>query len=269
MKRILFPTDFSPIAINAFQYAIQLAIDLDATIDLVHIYTIDYTEGQYYAPSHIREVSTAKENWALDQLSIFCKDAPSTVMGEKHAIQGIFVDREIIDLSYDGYYDLIVMGINRSEGILNRLLGNTATRIMTEAACPILALPEKIKYSFIKSITYATVFDPSDLPIVEQLIQFAGKLDASVEFLHVNDQKDGRSTTDYRKIKGIPNQYVAFLERKDVSVETGVAAHLSKSQVDILALYIPRRKAWERLFHTSFTKKMVFQTDTPLLIFHQ
>jgi nucleotide-binding universal stress UspA family protein len=38
MKKILFPTDFSIPANNAFSYAVALAKDLGATIDILHVY---------------------------------------------------------------------------------------------------------------------------------------------------------------------------------------------------------------------------------------
>ena len=269
MKKILFPTDFSPIAENAFAYAVSLAIDLGATIDLVHIYTIDYTDGQFYAPSHIREVSYAKENWVLERLQAFSKAAPSNLIGKIFCVQGIFTDREIIDLSYEGLYDLLIMGAKGEGNRIERWMGSTTTRTMVEAACPVLVVPATAQYDTIKHLTYATTFDPTDLPAVEQLLAFASQLDASIQFLHINEKEEIAPTTEFVRMVGIPDKLVVFSDVPGNSVEQGVQAYLAKHPVDILALYIPQRGTWERLFHSSFTKKMVFHTETPLLIFHQ
>lgn len=269
MKKILFATDLSSTANNAFDYAIGLAKKLEAVIDIVHIYKVNYEDGHYYAPSYMKEVSLAKENWVLEQLTVLCKNIPNQLIGKKQASQGLFVDREIIDLSYEGSYDLLIMGRKGTSNRIQRWLGNTTTRIMTQAACPVLVIPPKARFQVIEHITYATIFNTADLPAVEQLMSFAGRLNTSVQFLHINDKKEVVPTTDYIKMTNLPNKYVAFSEVPGNSVEQGITYYLAHHPVDILALFIPKRGNLERLFHTSFTKKMVFLTDTPLLIFHQ
>jgi len=199
MKKILFATDLSPIADNAFQYAVGLAKTFGAVIDLAHVYTVDYEDGQYYAPHYIREVSTAKENWVLEQMDNRCQSIPSKYIGKKWALQGIYADREIIDRSFEGSYDLLIMGAKGEGNRLQRLLGSTTTRVMTESGCPVLVIPEGAAYHPIEHVTYATVYDPSDLPAVEQLMSLAGKLNASVQFLHINVKEEVESATDYVK----------------------------------------------------------------------
>lgn len=269
MKKILYATDLSPTAENAFQYAVGLAKSFGAVIDIVQVYSVNYEDGQYYAPHYIREVSTAKESWVLEQLQDLCKSVDPRYIGKFHPLQGLFADREIIDLSFEESYDLLVMGAKGAGNALQRLLGSTTTRVMTEAGCPVLVVPKTATYHPVEHITYATVYDPSDLPAVEQLMSLADRLNADVRFLHVHDKDEVAPTTDYVKMNGLPNKLVAFAEVSGDSVEQGIHTYLEKHPVDLLALYIPQRGTWERLFHTSFTKKMVFHTDTPLLVFHQ
>src|SRR3954467_14131132 len=55
MKKILFPTDFSPTANNAFVYALKLAKNIGAEIITVHVYeipNIDYID----VPTYLMEV---------------------------------------------------------------------------------------------------------------------------------------------------------------------------------------------------------------------
>ena len=40
MKKILFPTDFSPTAENAFLYALALAAAMKAHLTLIHVYEL-------------------------------------------------------------------------------------------------------------------------------------------------------------------------------------------------------------------------------------
>jgi len=268
MKKILFATDLSPTAENAFTYAVALAKSFGAVIDIVHVYTVNYEDGQYYAPYYIREVSTAKENSVLEQLDSLSKFVAPRYIGRRHALQGLYADRQIIELSFEGSYDLLIMGTKGAGNALQRMLGSTTTRVMTEAGCPVLVIPASATYHPIEHITYATVYEPSDFPVVEQLINLAEQLNASVQFLHVND-KEVVPTTDFVKMTNLSNRFAVFSEVTGDSVEQGLHTYMDKHPIDLLALYIPQRSTWEQLFHTSFTKKMVFHTDTPLLIFHQ
>jgi len=269
IKKILLATDLSPTANNALTYAVGLAKALGAVIDLIHIYMVKYEDGQYYTSSYMQEIGFTKENWALEQLEVLCKNTPTNLIGEKRVLQGLFADREIIDLSHEGLYDLLIMGTKGTSNRIERWLGSTTTRTMMEAACPVLVIPPIAQYRTIKHLTYATIYDTADLPAVEQLMTFAGQLNATVQFLHINHKKEVVPTTDYVQIPKIPNKLATFSEVSGDSVEQGITHYLAHNPVDVLALFIPQRGAWERLFHTSFTKKMVFHTDTPLLIFHQ
>ncbi|MEL6275916.1 MAG: universal stress protein, partial [Bacteroidota bacterium] len=45
MKKILFPTDFSPAATQAYIYALQLAKAIDASIVTLHAYQLPSIRG--------------------------------------------------------------------------------------------------------------------------------------------------------------------------------------------------------------------------------
>ena len=75
MKKILFPTDFSPTAVNAFEYALALAKDLDATIDLMTVYHLPVADASSVPPQYVDTVA-----WAFDKN----RDGhPAFLMGER------------------------------------------------------------------------------------------------------------------------------------------------------------------------------------------
>ncbi len=51
------------------------------------------------------------------------------------------------------------------------------------------------------------------------------------------------------------------------SVVEGLESYLEQKPMDVLSLYIPKRRLWERLFHFRTSKSMAFHTKIPLLVF--
>jgi len=43
MKTLIVPTDFSPVSINAMNYAADMALNIDASLLLLHVYQIPVT----------------------------------------------------------------------------------------------------------------------------------------------------------------------------------------------------------------------------------
>ena len=56
MKKILFPTDFSPAAANAFLYAHTLAEALGARIDLINIFHLPIGDASNIPPEYIQKM---------------------------------------------------------------------------------------------------------------------------------------------------------------------------------------------------------------------
>lgn len=267
MKKILFPTDFSPAAHNAYQYAISLAKEIGAKIDLIHVYPVPFTGSDVYLDSgQARALRIQKQMQKEEQLTTFYKQYDFTNVADKLVFPGIFLEQEIIDRSKKGC-DLVIMGTKGERNALNKLMGSVTTRLMMNAGCPVLAIPENATYQGIKEITYATTFNLEDKHFLEELAQFANTFDAKINFLHVsNNPKHNMEDEVY--IEGLPPKTVKFSITNNPSLMDGIDEFLNTNPSSILALYIPKRTLWERLFHSSFSKKMAFHTNTPLFIFH-
>jgi len=268
MKKILFPTDFSPAAENAFKYAVALAKETNAKIELIHVYTVPFTGTDLYLDlSQQRELRIQKQMQKEEQLAKFCKPFDFDNYGDKLVFPGLFIDQEIIDRSQRGA-DLVIMGTKGERNALDKLMGSVTTRLMMNAGCPVLAIPENATYKGIQEITYATTFSSKDKHFLEKLANFGSTFNARIHFLHVSDDPR-HGVADEVYIEGLPSRSVKFSVVSNPSLMRGVDEFLKTHPSDVLAIYIPKRNLWERLFHSSFSKKMTFHTDTPLFVFHE
>lgn len=268
MKKIIFPTDFSPAAHNAYQYAIALAKDKKAKIDLIHIYAPSFTGSDFYTDlSKQRKIRINHQRQKEEQMQDFVNQYDFKNIGDLVVYPSVFVDQEIIERSRKSG-NLIIMGTKGQRNAVDKLMGSITTRLMMNAACPVLAIPENAKYSGIKTITYATTFDFNDTHFLEQLAQFGNYFDSNIRFVHVTDDPKINIEEDLY-LEGLPFEAIHFSIINNPSIMEGIDQYLNQYKSDILALYIPKRNLWERLFHSSFSKKMTFHTDTPLFVFHE
>ena len=268
MKKILFPTDFSPEAHNAYQYAVALAKETGAKIDLIHVYD-DTLKGEdfYLDLTQQRELRVKRQKQKEVQLLQFVNQYDFKNLGDKLIYPGVFIDQEIIDRSKRGC-DLIVMGTKGERNSVNKFMGSVTTQLMMNASCPVLAIPSNANYNGMEEIVYATTFSSKDQHFVEKLVEFGNHFKAKIHFVHVT-KDTSPETREERYIEGLSSGFARCSIINNPSVMDGVDNFLKDHPANALALYIPKRNLWEQLFHTSFTKKMTFHTNIPLFVFHE
>jgi nucleotide-binding universal stress UspA family protein len=266
MKKILFPTDFSQTASNALEYAHQLAGALGAKVDVINIFPIGLADASSVPPEFLARMLEETEQNAKDQLQSFVAsyDGADT-QGTTKAIYGMFTTMEIVDYAKENKYDLIIMGTKGEHGAIDRWMGSVCTETMMKSSCPVIAVPEGAHYQPVDQIAYATTFDPSDTHAVEELMKLAGQLEAKVHFVHVDTKKNGKPA---QEISSKKYPFTDFAVVKSDTVVEGLDTYMEEHQIKMLSLFIPNRRLWERLFHTSFTRKMTYHSDIPLLVFH-
>lgn len=265
--KILFPTDFSPAAQNAYRYAIGLAKDLGATLEFIHVYSSSFKPTDLYlSPDETRKIRVAKQAEMQQKMEDFVNQYAFSNIGDKLVYPGVFNDQEIIERTRKGV-DLVIMGTKGERNPINKLMGSVTTRLMMNAACPVLAVPQNARYNGIAQITYATAFDSTDEHFFEQLRAFSKAVGAAINFLHVtNDPKV--ELDEEIPAPQLPARVAKFFIVSDPSPMEGMDRFVRTHPTDLIAMYIPKRKLWEQLFHSSFTKKMTFHTDVPLFVYH-
>lgn len=269
MKKILFPTDFSKTAKNGFEYALKLAEAMDATVDIMNVYNISFSAAEGMPAEFIQDMLHQKKVNTEEKLTAFAEGADANFSGEKIPVYGVFIPEEVISRSKLGKYDLIVMGTKGEHNSVEKLVGSITTRTMMNASCPVLAIPEDAVYKNIEDIVYATNFTPTDTVAVQQLMQFSSNIGAVMKFVHVETEPSIGAVNDTILLENFPFKFTEFTILNNESVMEGLDNYIEKESVDLLALFIPKRRLWERLFHRSFSKKYAFHTKVPLLVFHE
>ncbi|SKB70032.1 universal stress protein [Alkalitalea saponilacus] len=287
--RILLPVDFSDYSEKASDMALDWASRLNAEITVLHVYfnpvinTLPFSEAYVYDTS-LDEMMVDMEEKADADMKIFLKkfkeknkDQYQSKIGIKHKLLRGVAEEEILHFSEEYQPTVIIMGTRGRNRKANDLIGSVTAEVMELAKVPVLAVPEDFNYQGIdniKNVLYATNFEESDFKALDKLERIVKPLDVKVFFVHVGPHSE--SKWDKLKLDGLkkhveeklPNIKVEcdLIENEDFWV--GLEWYIRKNKIDIISLTTRRRNLVARLVNPSIGKKMLFHTNTPMLVFH-
>ena len=279
MKNILFPTDFSPNADNALNYAVEIARKVKGNLVLFHAYSVQLVDpnmpAEIYLSAYQEEEKSAKES--LEELSKRIidsnkdEDGKSLFTTDAIVTQGLVVD-EVMSLINDFKIDIVIMGTHGASGITELILGSNTASVIEKAPVPVLAIPHNAVYKNISNIVYAYDDIKSGLPSFQKLLEFAKIYDSTITLLHIIDSE--KNTVDmnkqeFEKIKQSFGYEKIGLELvKEDKVLEGINDYINSNDVDILAMAIKKQTLFDKIFNRSLTKKMAHHTKIPLLALH-
>ena len=144
-KRILVPTDGSPLSKKAVRSAVQLASSLGAelvALNVVPRYPMSYFEGG--ANVSADEVARVEKQWALqgqELANAVRKEAEGAgVKAKAVTAQSDLVAEAILAAARKHRCDLLVMASHGRKGIKRLLLGSETQNVLTQGAIPVLVL---------------------------------------------------------------------------------------------------------------------------------
>ncbi|KQC06118.1 MAG: hypothetical protein APR62_08460 [Smithella sp. SDB] len=140
-KRILVPTDFSSNADEALKQALELAMQYNAKVYLLHVttpvkqFTVDYA---FDTPTY-QEIENQNLLQAQNMMQTELKKFPESEKIEiiRDIREGEPVE-EILKEQDEKGVDLIVMPSHSKTGFLKRVMGVISEKVMEEAKSPVL-----------------------------------------------------------------------------------------------------------------------------------
>lgn len=142
IKKIMVPLDLSQHAQKALKYAIRLAQQFNAEIELAHVITPLGYEG-LIVPSALQQVETELRQHARQELEKLVGMEEQYRIRLKASV--LFGDpaHEIAQLARDHRTDLILVTTHGRSGLTHALLGSAAERVVRHAPCPVMVVHAK------------------------------------------------------------------------------------------------------------------------------
>ena len=158
IKKILYATDLSENALEAFAYAVSLANLYNASLTIVHILVdlpdaavtyIGEEQWQEIKDRHLKDarevlIGKKKHHTAMREvLTKFCDDAMAECVETPFVTDEILIKsgdpaENIVEQAEEKNCDLIVMGSHGHGALLGAMVGSTAQRVIRRSKTPVL-----------------------------------------------------------------------------------------------------------------------------------
>lgn len=275
MKKIIVPVDFSKVAHDAYLFARGMADFFQYELKVVHVYG-----GELEAMERLAlQSGDTPFNYLLSKLNNFVGDVKergnvmTKVKVNVEILEGNVV-KKIVELSKDPDTAMIIAGTEGHYNWLEQLTGSITSALAQKANCPVLLIPKDVKYKKFSNMLYASDFSSADKKLVMKFIDFAKLFDASVHFIHIEDEDD----IDFSAIEdsifnlifkdGDPDFSFNMVSISGVDVISGLNQYAEENKIDLIVLVNRHRAFIDNLLGLSTTRQLAMDTNFPLMVDH-
>jgi nucleotide-binding universal stress UspA family protein len=141
-RPILHPSDFSPGSAPAFRKAIVLAKGMRRPLLVVHVMPpTRHVAGDYVLTAEMYEdLSRATERAAREQPGRLLRQARAARVRATGVLLTGMAHEQILRTARGRRAEMIVMGTHGRTGLARALLGSVASRVVTDASCPVMTV---------------------------------------------------------------------------------------------------------------------------------
>jgi nucleotide-binding universal stress UspA family protein len=275
MKTIIVPTDFSPTATNAMNFAADMAVNINASLMLLHVYQVPVSmtdvpvvlvssdELKKSAEKNLQDLKEAVTHITSGKIRVYTE----AVLGD--------VSDELEEVCEEISPFAVIMGTKGSSGIERVLFGSTTLTAIRQLKWPVIVVPPGKEYGTgIKKIGFACDFEKvvENTP-VQFIRNMVKEFDAELHVLNV-DHEGKRFKPETPEESMLLHNLLAdldpsyhFIEHADV--EDGINDFVDKNNIDLLITIPKKHKLLDGLFKKSSTKQLVTQSHVPVMCVHE
>ena len=266
MKKILVPTDFSPIADNAIDYAIELADQFKSELYFYHVYSFNkkidynwnYPEDEQPFVKKLEEKMDFTKKKFMDK--IIQKNLLVHTVVEEGDIYTLFKTSVI-----DHDISLVIMGSKGATGLEKVIFGSFAASALGISKVPVLVVPPEHSFLPLERLVMATDLKDVSQNVLLPLKKIATKFDAEVILLNVNTNPD--QSKPQQKNIDLPNIETTYQEvplSKDIN--SSINDFIEKNKCNLLCMIRREKSFLNSLLKKSITKTQVFNNQITLLV---
>lgn len=288
-RKILVPIDFSVPSLNAARFAIYLASKYGSEVKLLHVFNsplvdmIPFTDAASIqididiSYNVLRKNAKEKLLKFYHDLKIFAKQLNFENVKIGYSLIEGYAAYGIIEMSQRYKPGIIVIG-TKGEGYRStEIVGSVAAEVSDETQIPLLVIPEAAVMKGIdevKNVLYTTNFDAYDVKAIRKLISLTSPFEINLHCIHVSNESDismqqakMNSLKAYFKEINPKLKVECALVKGDNVVKT-FKSFIQENNINLIALTAHKRNIIYKMFNPSVSKKMLYQANVPVLIFH-
>lgn len=270
-KHILYATDFSETAENAFPHALTLAVLSGSRLTLLHgrvPLQDDPNNPRFHFPE-LEEIYSRAESIAGELLEEKEKKT-GDIEVQPTVARGIDADSVILTTARDSEADLIVMGTHGRRGLDQLVLGSVAHSVIQKSPVPVFTVRKDVS-SPDPELPYRRILVPVDLSpgsssSLETAIQIAERCGSKVYVLHVAPY--GGSGEAKEKLSQLlsshPSEGVETILSHGV-VEEQILSVARQKSIDLVVMSRKGESLLEYVLLGSTTERMIRTAPCPVL----
>lgn len=275
ITKIVFPTDFSDLAMNALKVAIEMCKRHKAALHLVNTVELDYYSFSiepYSSSVYYNEEALAISKTNLQKLK--------EELEQKEGIQcTVHVEpgnpaHYICSVAAGEQADLIIMATHGASGFREFFIGSNAYKVVKHASCPVLTIPGSFKKNTFSKI----LFPIRDIAGIEEkyevvktlLVQKGTLMEITGIVEKSKPEQITKISNSLSKLKlRLVDDDTKF--KSDLYYSSNVAGDILKianeKEVDVLAINATLDYNWKELFIGPYAQQIVNHSNLPVLSF--
>ena len=278
--KILIITHFNYYTEEYLNYGCELARIMHKPVLLLHIYNKVALPSGFVSQTNLSNTLSYEdlenhEKLAISELEkqinlirLGMTDAPQidyqVATGFEMAIlDKIFANQKI---------DLILTGNYSETDFLS--LDPLIPAIIEDINCPVWILPSGYRYKPVSKMIYATDYNQEDIHILKKIVGIARQFNAHIIALHFTDNKSFDERVRQEGFQNLLDKQTGYenISVKIISSNDGIKDTLNdyadKSGSGLIVMLKKNRGFLQKIFKADETRKMIYRTQIPLLIFH-
>lgn len=275
-KRIVLPTDFSKNALNAIRYALDLYADQKCDFYFLNVYQV----GSYNLDNDLTvfepgepEFDSAKKRSEkeFEKLMVVLRLRPENPKHTFHTISTFgYLFEAVEDTIAKNDINIIVMGTKGDTGSRTNIFGTNTINLMEEVTkCPILAVPEEVRFSPPKEIVFPTDYKtPFKRKELNYLIEISKMHNTFIRVLHIKEKADlSKKQQDNKTLLEsiLADTGHSFHTLEDLKVQTGINAFIESRDSDMVAFIKRQHSFFGSVFSRPLVKELGYHSRIPII----
>lgn len=277
MKRILLPTDFSEISLNAIDYAMSLFAGEQCEFYLLHVYRVPHMTNEELMENDAQQLAIVESELYDASQNNLNKVVSKLKKDKKHRFHVIsdynFFINSVKQCIEKNKIELIVMGTKGATGAKEIFLGSNTGDVLMKTDCNVIAVPEGLQFMPPKEIVFPSDFKVRyELKDLAPLIVLAEKYGTMIRILHLSESD--HLEADQVSNKRILESYFEDVEHSyhtlsNTDFEEALNCFTqSRGDIDMIAIIAGHYNFFQRLFFRPKVMELSFHTKIPLFVLH-